>query len=160
MSCEQISNARSPPLHCTHQSDSHVTDIDQVQFTIQISWNFALTECHRKTGWRRLIPVPRPDRQCWTTYNDWGASFGKLERSLFGLKFAQAIRSDHVLFAQADGLNGSTAELVRGKNTFGAYVEHSTHAAVECGSHDIESTFMIDFVKFTTIASPKVWISR
>ena len=76
VSSEQIPNARSAPFHCTHQSIRHVADINQVQFTVKISRNLALTERNRKTGWRRLISIPRSDRQCGTAHNDWGASFG------------------------------------------------------------------------------------
>ena len=70
MSGKQISNARSAPLHCTYQSDRHVTHINQVQFTIKISGDLPLTKGDRKTSWGRLISIPRPDRQCGTAYND------------------------------------------------------------------------------------------
>src|SRR6478672_11066097 len=76
---EQISNARSAPLHCTHQSLSYVAHINQIYTAIKIGRNLALTERNRKTGWRRLISIPRSNGQRGTAYDGWSAGFCQLK---------------------------------------------------------------------------------
>ena len=156
MPANQISNTRATTMHRANQSICGIAHIDQVEMTIQIRGNFSATERHRQTCGRSLLPVARTNRKCWATHDYRRALLRKFERSTLCAKLAEAIRTNHVLFAKAHAFHGATLGIRRCQDALGADIHDTCCTSVQRFSHHLHSTYMIDRVVLLTISPPQI----